>query len=245
MRRFRTKDAARRAVWDALEREGQARFPYPPHGRIPNFAGAEEAARRLAELPAFRRARRIKVNPDAPQLPVRRLALEMGIAVYVPTPRLRAGFLRLDPKRIPRTKAAEAASLSRGRRWARPVPVARLPAMDLVVVGSVAVTPTGHRCGKGHGYGDLEYALLRELGHPPPLVATTVHPLQLVRSLPAEPHDLPVAWIVTPEAAIRVARPPRPPGGIAWRLLTEEDLSAMPVLGELRRRAGSARPARR
>ena len=29
---------------DRLSAEGLARFPFPPHGRIPNFAGAEVAA---------------------------------------------------------------------------------------------------------------------------------------------------------------------------------------------------------
>jgi hypothetical protein len=45
----------------------------------------------------------------------------------------------------------------------------------------------GRRCGKGEGYSDLEFAILRELGHPPVPVATTVHDLQVVDSCPATP----------------------------------------------------------
>ncbi|HKJ89469.1 MAG TPA: 5-formyltetrahydrofolate cyclo-ligase, partial [Gammaproteobacteria bacterium] len=45
MNGYPTKAAARQAVWDRLQAEGAARFPYPPHGRIPNFAGAGDAAR--------------------------------------------------------------------------------------------------------------------------------------------------------------------------------------------------------
>jgi 5-formyltetrahydrofolate cyclo-ligase len=37
------------------------------HHRIPNFKGAAEAAQRLAELPEFKKAEVIKVNPDTPQ----------------------------------------------------------------------------------------------------------------------------------------------------------------------------------
>jgi 5-formyltetrahydrofolate cyclo-ligase len=151
----------------------------------------------------------------------------------MPTPRLRGGFLELDPARIPEKRLSEAASLSKCGRWARKVPVERLPRMDLVVVGSVAVTLRGWRCGKGHGYGDLEFAVLRELGHPPPPVATTVHPLQVVDAFPRDPHDLPVSLIVTPEEVVEVAHPPPPPGGIDWRLLDAEDLAAMPVLARL------------
>ncbi|NIS34221.1 MAG: 5-formyltetrahydrofolate cyclo-ligase, partial [Actinobacteria bacterium] len=60
--------ALRERVWDDLEEAGVARFPFPPHGRIPNFAGAEAAADRLAETPEWAAADAIKANPDAPQL---------------------------------------------------------------------------------------------------------------------------------------------------------------------------------
>lgn len=233
-RRFRDKDAARRAVWDALAAAGAARFPFPPHGRIPNFAGAAEAAARVLEHPLLRGARRVKCNPDAPQLPVRRALLARGVTLYMPTPRLRGGFLRLDPARIPSRERPRAVTLAGARRWGEPVAVEALPAMDAVVTGSVAVTPTGKRCGKGHGYGDLEYAVLRELGHPPAPVLTTVHPLQIVGDFPADAHDLPVRVIATPEALIEVADPPLPPAGIDWTRLDEAALAAIPVLAELR-----------
>lgn len=233
---FADKEEARQAVWDRLQAERLARFPFPPHGRIPNFVGAREAAERLFEVEPWRSARRIKVNPDAPQRPVRELALRRGIVVFVPTPRLRAGFRKLDPASIPQDQIAAAASLSKGARFAEEVPLEALPAMDAIVCGSVAVTRDGRRCGKGEGYSDLEYAILRELGHPPVPVATTVHPVQIVPRLPRDPTDLPLSLIVTPEETLRVASPLPPPAGIDWARLTEEDLDAMPILKELARR---------
>lgn len=230
------KSRIRQRVWDRLEREGIARFPFPPHGRIPNFAGAEAAAARLFTHPLLERARSIKVNPDAPQLPVRRMALERGITVYMPTPRLRAGFLCLDPARIPRSQLAAAASLSKGRRYAREVALDALPTPDLLVVGSVAVSRRGARCGKGEGYADLEYGILRALGHPRMPVATTVHPAQIVPHLRREATDLPLWLIVTPDETHEVKRPARGPDGIDWRRLRAADLEAMPLLAELRRR---------
>lgn len=104
----------------------------------------------------------------------------------------------------------------------------------MVVVGSVAVTREGKRCDRGHGYGDIEYAILRELGHLPPRVATTVHPLQLVEDFPCEPHDLPVSLIVTPEAVIPVDNPPEPPSGLDWSLLKPKDFKDMPILTEVK-----------
>jgi len=232
----REKRRIRKRIWDRLERDGLARFPYPPHGRIPNFDGARAAAERLLDHPLLRRARRIKVNPDAPQRPVRELALERGLEVYMPTPRLRAGFRCLDPARIPASKRREAASLSSGRRFARDVPLEALPPLDALVVGSVAVTRRGARCGKGEGYADLEYGILRALGHPRVPVATTVHPVQIVPRLRREATDLPLWLVVTPEESHRVARPARGPDGIDWSRLSEADLEAMPVLAELRER---------
>lgn len=233
-RRFSTKDEARKAVWDCLKAKRLARFPFPPHGRIPNFAGAEQAARRLFELSPWKDARHLKINPDAPQRPVREEALRRGIQIYVPTPRLRGGFMLFDPAIIPPDKIREAAGLTTGRRWSRAVPLEALPQMDAIVCGSVAVTRSGRRCGKGEGYSDLEYAILRELGHPAVPVATTVHSMQILDEFPSDSIDLPLSVIVTSEETFRVRRPPKAPTGIEWDRLTEEDLDAMPVLRELR-----------
>lgn len=238
-RTFPDKDAARVYVWDVLQRERAARFPFPVDGRIPNFAGAEAAAERLLGLPPLRRARQVKVNPDSPQRPVRKKLLEQGVTVYVPTPRLTSGFKRLDPARIPQGKYAEAAGLSRMDRWAEPVALHDLPAMDAIVTGSVAVTRAGRRCGKGHGYGDIEYAILRELGHPPAPVLTTVHDLQILDDFPADAHDLPVHWIATPEQVIEVDDPPPAPAGIDWAALPDDAMEAMPLLRELANGSGS------
>jgi 5-formyltetrahydrofolate cyclo-ligase len=67
---FPDKSAARQWVWDKLSAEGVARLPFPPHGRIPSFAGAEVAAARLLDIEPWKSATAIKVNPDAPQRPL-------------------------------------------------------------------------------------------------------------------------------------------------------------------------------
>jgi 5-formyltetrahydrofolate cyclo-ligase len=65
-RKFKTKTEARQAVWDALVEARVARFPFPTHGRIPNFEGAREAAEHLLAHSLFHKVRCIKVNPDKP-----------------------------------------------------------------------------------------------------------------------------------------------------------------------------------
>ena len=231
---FPDKESARQAVWDRLWAEGLARFPFPPHGRIPNFKDSAQAAKRLFDVPTWRDARKIKVNPDAPQRYVRIEALKRGIEVFVPTPRLRAGFTVLDPKTIPYEELPAAAAISSGRKWAREVQLPDVPQMDAIVAGSVAVTRDGRRAGKGEGYSDMEYAILRELGHAHIPVATTVHPVQIVGAFPIESNDIPLSCIVTPNETLSVAAPPPAPDSIDWERLSEEDLDQMPILRELK-----------
>jgi 5-formyltetrahydrofolate cyclo-ligase len=221
-------------VWNRLHAERAGAFPFPLKGRIPNFKGARQAAERLLAHKIFKKIRWIKVNPDAPQRYVRELALRRGIEVSMPTPRLKGGFKHLNPRSIPEEEIAEAVSLRSVDRWSTTISPRDLPQVDLIVTRSVAVTRTGRRCGKGHGYSDLEYAILRELEHPSVPMVTTVHPLQVVDDFPTDPHDLPVSLIVTPDEVIEVENPPAALAGIDWSQLTEDDLSAMPILHELR-----------
>ncbi len=176
------KETVREAVWDTLEERSEARFPFPPHGRIPNVAGADDASDRLTATEEWSAARTLKCNPDAPQLPVRRAALRAGKTVYVAQPRLRDPdpFLRLDPATI--EDVNEATTVSGISTHGVAVPPEDVPSIGLIVSGSVAVTTAGARIGKGEGYSDLEWAVLRELGavDDDTTVATTVHELQVV-----------------------------------------------------------------
>ncbi len=233
---FTDKDSARGYVWAELAARKAAAFPFPVRGRIPNFVGAPRAARRLLDHPRITAARRLKVNPDTPQRPFREAALRRGIELILPTPRLAGGFRRLDPARIPEDTIRAAATIDGAERWGEPVAVRDLPPVDAVVNGSVAVTRRGRRCGKGHGYGDIEYALLRHIGHPAVPVLTSVHAIQVVADFPVDAHDLPVSVIVTPDATIEVPEPPPGPPGVDWNALSDADLDAMPVLRELRGR---------
>ncbi len=152
----------------------------------------------------------------------------------MPTPRLRAGFKRLDPSCIAYDEIPAAAALSKGFKGAEDVALADMPQLDAIVTGCVAVTRAGHRAGKGEGNSDIEYAILRELGHAEIPVATTVHPVQIVDGFPTESNDLPLSCIVTPEETILIADPPPAPGRIEWHRLSARDLEEMPILAELK-----------
>jgi 5-formyltetrahydrofolate cyclo-ligase len=210
-------------VWETLEREGAARFP-GARGRIPNFRGAEEAAQRLAERPEWAAAGVVKVNPDSPQLPVRKRALADGKVVYMAVPRLRdeRPFIRLLTE----------ATIKGAMREGRPTAVDDMEPVDLVVCGSVAVNRDGARVGKGGGYSDLEFGLLVEAGlvGERTTIVTTVHQLQVLdEELPETEHDFGVDLAATPDELIGTSRRKRPPG-ILWEHLDDEKIAAVPVL---------------
>ena len=238
------KQTIRETVWDALEEGGIARFPFPPHDRIPNFEGANEAAQRLTETAVWDAAETVKANPDSPQLPVRRAALRAGKTVYMAVPRLRDErcFYELDPAELDDIEAAPA--VSNVADHARQVGPEAVGSVDLVVSGSVAVTEDGARIGKGEGYSDLEYAVLRELGlvdETTPVV-TTVHELQIVGGLegvvdttvPVDDHDVPMDWVVTPERTVETATTHTTPAGVDWDALSTERIDEIPVLSARR-----------
>lgn len=230
------KETLRKRIWDALDESGYARFPFPPHGRIPNFAGASDAADRLAETEAWRRADVIKSNPDAPQLPVRRAALRAGKTLYMAVPRLREErcFLRLDPAEIDDVDSAT--TVSGCSRFGERVGPEEMEPIDLIVSGSVAVNGRGARVGKGEGYSDLEFAILGEFGlvGEETTTATTVHEMQLVdEEIPTDSHDVPMELIVTPERTIGADAAAEKPAGIEWDALEETRLEEIPILSRL------------
>jgi 5-formyltetrahydrofolate cyclo-ligase len=228
------KQAIRDRTWDALEEGGDARFPFPPHGRIPNFAGAKAATERLAETPEWQRADAVKTNPDSPQRPLRERALRDGKTVYMAVPRLadEKPFLELDPARIDDPSAA--VTLSGSEEYGVQVGPDAV-SVDLVVSGSVAVREDGARIGKGEGFSDLEWGILWDLGivDAATPVATTVHELQVVEDdWEPDAHDVPMDFVVTPDRVVRTGATGKPEG-VDWDALPDERLEEMPVLREL------------
>ncbi|HBY96853.1 MAG: hypothetical protein M5U01_13210 [Ardenticatenaceae bacterium] len=229
------KQALRERIWAALQVAGVARFPGAV-GRIPNFAGAEQAATRIAQLDIWQCAHTIKSNPDLPQRPVRHAALTAGKTVYVAVPRLanEQPFLELDPARLDPRQLWKASSIKGAFALGRPVSLDEMRPIDLIVTGCVALTRGGARLGKGGGYSDLEYALAREVGlvGPEAPIVTTAHPLQIVGEgeIPMASHDISLDWIATPDELIETRRMyPRPPG-VLWEALEPEKVAAIPVL---------------
>ncbi|MEQ8767882.1 MAG: 5-formyltetrahydrofolate cyclo-ligase [Planctomycetota bacterium] len=229
------KQELRKRCWQALQDAGAARFP-GTLGRIPNFVGAERAAERLAATPELQRAQVVKCNPDSPQRPLRHRLLKAGKTIFLAVPRLAEArpFWELDPSRLPEGSLWEASSIKGAAGLGRAVSLEEMPPIDLIVTGCVGVDRRGARLGKGGGFSDLEFALLRETGkvEADTIVATLVHESQvlLAGTIPMQSHDQSLDIIATPERLIRCDRRFERPGGILWDRLDPAKRSEIPVL---------------
>jgi 5-formyltetrahydrofolate cyclo-ligase len=233
-----SKEEIRHKIRTRLKLAGVACFP-GLDAHIPNFVGAERAAQLLCELPMWKRARVVKINGDSPQLALRRAALREGKLLYLAIPRLRNErcFVELDPEKLG-PKLIQAASIRGAMALGRLLTPSEMRPIDLIVCGSLAVTRQGARLGRGGGYGDLEYALLRAEGkireYTP--ILTTVHPLQLIDDrLPMRGHDIPVDFVVTPDQVIAAPSLHPRPRGVIWEILRDDKIRAIPLLRKGRR----------
>uniref|UniRef100_A0A8C9H3P7 Methenyltetrahydrofolate synthase domain-containing protein n=2 Tax=Piliocolobus tephrosceles TaxID=591936 RepID=A0A8C9H3P7_9PRIM len=241
-----SKQDIREQIWDHMESQNLADFPRPVHHRIPNFKGASHAAEQLPRLQAFKTARTIKVNPDAPQKNARFFVLESKKTLLVPTPRLRTGlFNKITPPPGATKDILRKCATSQGvRNCSVPIGLDSRVLVDLVVVGSVAVSEKGWRIGKGEGYADLEYAMMVSMGavsNETPVV-TIVHDCQVV-DIPEElleEHDITVDYILTPTRVIATDCKRPQPMGITWSKISRKMMEKIPVLRSLRAREQQA-----
>ncbi|XP_053843255.1 methenyltetrahydrofolate synthase domain-containing protein isoform X1 [Vidua macroura] len=236
----------REKVWEHLEASGLAEFPRPVRGRIPNFKGSLQACCSLRELDVFSRAREVKVDPDKPLEGARLAALQARKTLLVPTPRLRTGlFNRIVPPPGASKEMLRRCATSQGvKDYSVPVGLDGKAQVDLVVVGSVAVSEKGWRIGKGEGYADMEYAMMVSMGavQEDTPVVTIVHDCQVLdiaEELLGD-HDLTVDYILTPTRTIQTNCKRPKPQGIMWHKVSSEMLGKIPILKTLRCREKQA-----
>ena len=237
------KIETREWVWGRMEEKKVVPYPLPLKGRIPNFYGSKSAAYKLCSTPEFRSATTVKIHPSLNATALRQLALKFGKKVLTPPlPGHSFLYFLLDPSIIPPQSHQFAATKQGFNKLGVPCSLSNIPRVDLVVVASVACTPAGARVGKGKGYGEVEYGIMRDIGvvDERTAVATIVHDVQVVGGsrLPASSlacHDLPVDLVCTPTRVIRTKSGdmPKPPG-IFWELVTDQMMEDIGALKELK-----------
>ncbi|MEO7148307.1 MAG: 5-formyltetrahydrofolate cyclo-ligase [Terrimesophilobacter sp.] len=238
----------RERIWQALNRVGKpdSRFHWDFSSFIADFEDNDLATQRLVELEDWKCADRVFITPDNSTERLRREAIRARKTLLVTTYGIRRGFLQLDPDLVPDEDIKYAATLDGLDAFAKPVSLADLEGtatLPILITGGSAISRNGIRFGKGHGYFDLEWAILSEIG----LTDTTskivdiVHDEQFVDDdLEGEVHDVAVDWIVTPTRTISVAVD-RKPGRVIWEMIPGTEHETVPPIIELSKRRTSAK----
>jgi 5-formyltetrahydrofolate cyclo-ligase len=229
-------------VWETLNRVGKpdSRFHWDFSAFIADFDGNDRATLRVLELDAWITSDRVFITPDNSTELLRRAAIRAGKTILVTTYGIRRGFLQLDPASVPDDEVSYAATLDGLDRYATPVTLGDLrgtPPLKLLVTGGSAISINGIRFGKGHGYFDLEWAMLSEIGltSSESTIVDIVHDDQVIEEeLTGEPHDVAVDWIITPDRAIPVPDLVRSPGRVFWEMLPGTEHESLPPIIELR-----------
>jgi len=76
--------------------------------------------------------------------------------------------------------------------------------IDVCICPGIAFSENGDRLGSGRGYYDRYLS-----AHPPRITIGLAFECQIVKDLPAEPHDRPMDWIITERRIIHVDRASR------------------------------------
>jgi 5-formyltetrahydrofolate cyclo-ligase len=230
------KARIREEMWAKMEAAG---LSPAPRGTIPTFPGQNKAAERMRGLEAYQRARTIMVPPDQAQLQVRINALLDGKQLIMATPGLRDGFYLLEKGGIKVKDWRSAARSSGVRRFGTRLGTTHqeIGEIDLLATGAVAVGLRGGRIGKGSGYFDLEYMILREIGsvtEATPICAL-VDDCQVRDEVPMEAQDVAVDFIITPTRVFTIEMTLPRPAQVPWDLLDERHIKGMRPLRELRK----------
>ncbi|MBF0678240.1 MAG: 5-formyltetrahydrofolate cyclo-ligase [Devosia sp.] len=233
------KDELRNAIWDQLVADGVAIGPARSH--IPNFTGADNAAWHMTQIPAWKTAKAVKVNPDSAQYSLRLRALYEGKTLYCPVPELvqSAPYVRIDPAVLQEKgitfelAASHQGYMHHGER----IEFTDIPELDFCVFGSVAVTRQGARTGKGGGFADLEAGVLNELGRirPDTPLVTSVHSTQVVPDgdIVMMHFDCWMDYVATEKELITTNSQHTRPKGISWENVQPDQFESIPFLREL------------
>lgn len=188
---FKSKEEVRKYIYNLLIGEKVCLFPCKGH--IPNFVGVEESIRNIFELDEFKKSKRIFISPDTPQRKILDYIDLNEREIYIASPRLRNGMLRIKNK----GKNLKEILINSEK--------VNIPFVDIAIIGSVAVDLNGNRIGKGGGYGDREISMLKSINKDL-IVITNVHELQILNDLSylMKDYDQKVDIIVTNKKVYRI-----------------------------------------
>ena len=234
----------RRKVWRELRAVARpdSRFHWDFTAFIPDYRGSEACTEAIANLAICRQAQTLFITPDNNLASLRARCLREGKTIIVPTYAIRRGFWLLHPGQVPQGQEDFAATLDGLERFGtaiEPQHLAPDQAPQALVTGASVLNLEGVRLSPNPSYFDLEWLILRTLGHvdsETPVIAS-VHDCQLV-DWPCQPHPLGCIAdiIVTPTRVLNTPRHFSKPASFQWDQLSWNVIEEIPILARLHSR---------
>lgn len=234
---------ARVKIWEELRKVARpdSRFSWEFSEFITDYEGSDRCAELLTQTEIYRNAQVIFITPDNNLEELRRRAFLDRKTVVMTNYGITRGFFLIRPGQIPEGKEELASLLDGVARYWKHQTLAQLKEsvghIDMMVTGASAITPSGIRFGKGHGYFDLEWAMTYTMGivdEGTPVFAVG-HDCQVADvEVEVRAFDTAIDYIVTPTRVIRTRSEfPKPTGGILWSQLAPGMREQIPPVQEL------------
>ncbi|MHC1771147.1 MAG: 5-formyltetrahydrofolate cyclo-ligase [Flexilinea sp.] len=234
---------ARLKIWEELRKVARpdSRFSWDFAEFITDYEGSDSCAELLTQQEFYKKANVIFITPDNNLESFREAAFRDKKTVVMTNYGITRGFFLIKPEFIPSGKEEFASVLDGVARFWKHQTLQQLTDsvghIDLMVTGASAITASGIRFGKGHGYFDLEWAMTYTMGLVDlntPVVAVG-HDCQVVDvDVEVREFDTAIDYIVTPTRIIHTRNEfPKPVGGILWSQLAPGMRGNIPPIQEL------------
>lgn len=205
-----------------------SRFVYQLENMSPDFPGSEVFPRVIMSLPFYKGDNPVYITPDNCGDHLRTHFIKEHRPLMA-TVHIGLGYHFFAPGSVPAGQERFAGTLDGGLIFGANVDLEylmRLPRPDFYVTGCGAINRKGARWGKGHGYGDVHWAIFNEAGlvdQSTPVVVCTHDFCVVDDEIPLSDTDLTADWIITPKQVIEVKDPlPKPSSGVNDSLLSAE-----------------------
>lgn len=237
------REQARLKVWEELRKVAKpdSRFHWNFAEFIADYEGSDRCAEIIREQEDYQKASLIFITPDNNMKKLREYTLLDKKALLMTTYSIKRGFQIVRPGDVPEGKEEVASTLDGIEEFMSPITLQEIKAefgeVPLLVTGASAITPSGLRFGKGHGFFDLEWAMLWETGlvHLDTPVYAVGHDCQVIDAdIEPTPFDTVVDYIVTPTGIKKAEmEQEKPTVGIIWGKLEECMFENIPPLQEV------------
>lgn len=234
---------ARLQIWEELRKVARpdSRFSWDFSEFITDYEGSDKCANLLTEQEMYKKAKVIFVTPDNNLEKLREQIIRDKKIMVMTNYSISRGFFLVKPEYIPEGKEEIASLLDGiGRYWKHQT-LEQLKEsvghIDMLVTGASAITPSGIRFGKGHGYFDLEWAMLYtyKIVNNDSVIIAVGHDCQVVDVLvEVSEFDTAIDYIVTTTKVIKTRNEfPRPTKGIIWDKLEPGMSERIPPIKEV------------